>query len=361
MPRVAISLVTWNGLKYLPQCFNSILSQTYQDWSLCVLDNGSTDGSAKYIRELDLTKRLQKDRLEIIYQPSNLGFASAHNLVVNSTSSDYVLVLNQDVILDPNFLKIIVNFLDNHPNVGGVTGKILKWAFTSDADNEYLRDDSLTDIIDSTGLRIFKNHRVIESGVGEQDSGQYDSDREVFGIPATCAVYRRSALDAVRLPRVDTVSKKSKNIVWSNSYEYFDENFFSYKEDIDLSYRMRLLGLEFWYLKDARAYHDRTAKSIADLSDSAVVRHRYTKSPFINYHSYKNHLFILIKNVTPRVLLRYGVFIKWYEFKKFIWLLLNERATLVGLKEVFKNLHSMAQKRKFIMSRRKCEIVKWLE
>ena len=329
--RVSVNLVTWNGKKYLPHCLDSIAKQTFRDFSLFILDNGSTDGTVEYLKNSLLP--VANCRLE--FNEENVGFAAGHNQALRETKSDYVLMLNQDILLEPNFLEEIINFLDSKSEVAAVTGKLLHWDFYN---------NQKTDLIDSAGIKIFKSHRAIELGAGELDLEEWSAPREVFGVSGAAAVYRRSSLNEVAV-----------------NGEIFDEDFFSYKEDLDLAYRLHLAGFKAWLLPAARAYHDRTARSVAK-TDSAAVKARINKSAFVNYHSYKNHLFFLLKDVPAGVWWRYGYLIKWYEFKKFIYLLIFETRTLGSLGEFFKKFPKMWKKRKWIMKNKKAdtaEIKKW--
>jgi GT2 family glycosyltransferase len=330
--KVSVNLVAWNGKKYLPFCLDSLAKQTFRDFSLFILDNGSTDGTRDYLKNI----QYPVSNTQIVFNDKNIGFAAGHNQAIRATESDYVLILNQDIILEPDFLESIVWFLDNHPEVGAVTGKLLRWDFCN---------NKKTDMLDSAGLKIWKNHRLAELGAGEKDGEKWNKPFEVFGVSGAAAVYRRSALKSVAVLG-----------------EYFDPDFFSYKEDIDLAYRLWLFGWKAWFLPEARGYHDRTARSNRG-SDAEAARQRKNKSSFVNYHSYKNHLFLLVKNVPAGICLRYGYRIKWYEFKKFIYLLFFEPKTLGGLGEFFKKLPKMLKKRKWIAAHRKInvlEIKKWL-
>ncbi len=330
--RVSVNLVTWNGKKYLPYCLDSIAKQAFRDFSLFILDNGSTDGTVEYLKNSLLP--VGNCRLE--FNEENVGFAAGHNQALRATEGDYVLMLNQDIILEPNFLEEIIKFLDSHSEVAAVTGKLLHWDFPN---------DQKTDLIDSAGIKIFKNHRGIELGAGEMDDKKWDEAREVFGVSGAAPVYRRRALNEVAI-----------------NGEFFDEDFFSYKEDVDLAYRLRLAGFKAWFLPSARAYHDRSARSVG-AGDIAAARERKNKSAFVNYHSYKNHLFFLFKDVPAGAWWRWGYRIKWYEFKKFIYLLFLEPRTLGSLGEFFKKLPKMWKKRRWIMAHRKvdmAEIKKWL-
>ncbi len=330
--KVSVNLVTWNGEKYLPYCLDSIAKQTFRDFSLLILDNGSIDGTAEFLKNY----KLQITNYKIIFNDKNVGFATGHNQALGLTNSEYVLILNQDIILEPNFLEVVVKFMDEHREVGAVTGKLLQWNFEK---------NQKTNIIDSCGLKIFKNHRVVELGAGEVDNKRWNFPQEVFGVSGAASTYRRKTLEDAAIDG-----------------EFFDEDFFSYKEDVDLAYRLRLFGWQAWFLPEAKAYHDRTAWAPGE-SSMAVAKQRKNKSVFVNYHSYKNHLFLLLKDVPAGIWWRYGYKIKWYEFKKLLYLLFFERQTLKAWSEFFKKLPKMWKKRKYIMANKKVrakEIRKWL-
>lgn len=351
---ISIHLVTWNGLKYLKACLDSVFNQNFRDFSLLVIDNESQDGTVDFIKR-------NYPQVQVVVNKENLGFAQAHNQAIELTEgrlgqagrlrqlpqptleagSKYILVLNQDVILNPDFLKVAIKFMETGPRTAASGGKLLRWDF------EGLKNLTKSDIIDSVGLKIFKSHRVVDRGSGEKDKGQYEEIKEVFGISGAVLLLRREALEDIKL-----------------NGEYFDPDFFSYKEDVDLACRLRLQGWEAWYLPQAVAYHHRSASAESRDSSKALISHRQKKSSFINYHSYKNHLFFLIKNVSFHTLFWYFPYIFWYEAKKLIYLIFFERATLKALVIFFKKLPKMLDKRRLIMRKRKVkakEIERWLE
>jgi GT2 family glycosyltransferase len=330
MPKVAINLVTWNGAKQIEACLNSILGQTFQDFLLLIIDNGSVDQTVKIIEELYLP--VFKDKIKFVKNKTNAGFAFAHNQAILWTDSDYVLTLNQDVILQPNYIAKAVEFLDKHHDVGSVTGKILRW---ENNESEDLKNIQKSDIIDSLGLKIYKSQRVIDRASGEQDQKQYQNITEIFGPCATCPIYRRQALEDVRFED-----------------EFFDKDFFSYKEDVDLAYRLIWRGWKSYYIPEAIAYHERTARGQEKFSNLAIIRHRKNKSKFVSYHSYKNHLFLIYKNLSGRNFGRYFFSIFFYELKKLCYIFFLESSTLASLFEFFAQKKRMKIKRRYIMSRR---------
>lgn len=327
-PKVTISLLTWNGSRYLPWLMKSLSEQSFVDWELLVLDNASADDSIAIIREY-------YPKARIITQKQNIGFAKGHNLLINWSDSDYIFVLNQDVILEKNYLRELVDFLDKNKQAASCAGKLMYWDFDNGVKSK---------IIDSYGLKISKNREVVDRYQGQPEKSI--EDQEVFGLSATATLYRRQALDIVA------------GQVKDNHLEYFDEDFFAYKEDIDLAWRLRLFGWQNWLLTTTKAYHHRSVSKGKNLKESRQSR------SFANKLSYRNHLMMLYKNSFCKNFFKDFFAIKWYEFKKFVYLLLFERSTLTGFKEFLKNLPQMSKKRKYIVKNRKLkpeDIYKWFE
>lgn len=327
-PLVTISLLTWNGQEYLPWLLKSLSEQTFKDWELLVLDNASSDRSIDIIREY-------YPKARIVTQKQNLGFSKGHNLLINWSKSDYVLVLNQDVILDKNYLRELVDFMQVNKKAASCSGKLMYWDFEG---------GSKTKIIDSYGLKINHKREVTDSFQGQQDFSL--ENKEVFGLSATASLYRRKALDIVA------------GQVKDNHLEYFDEDFFAYKEDIDLAWRLRLFGWQNWLITTTKAYHHRSVSKRGNMRESRKNRGTANKM------SYRNHMMMIYKNSFAKNIWKDFLVIKWYEFKKFIYLLLFERSTLEGYKEFLSLKSKLRKKRKYIMKNRQVEaedIYKWFE
>jgi GT2 family glycosyltransferase len=327
MAKIDINLVVWNGKKYLPFCLESIFQQSFSDWQLNILDNGSSDGSVKYLRE-------HYPNLKIVALKENTGFAKGHNKLLSWTNSNYVLCLNQDLILDKDFLKNSLEFLDQKKKIGSVSPKVYQWNFKKIdlGDNiepekaRELLDLEKTQIIDTCGLEILKNHQTIDIGQGEKDQKTFQKEKEIFGTSGACPIYNRQALEKVKM-----------------NNQYFDEDFFSYKEDVDLAYRLQLAGYQSYFLPQVIAYHDRSIKK-----GKSIIQNRKVKSTWINQHSYKNHIFCIIKNEFSKNLFKYFWPIFWYEFKKLGYILLFEKQTFKFFIQNQKQIKKMLSKRKYI-------------
>ncbi|HBR13704.1 MAG: Glycosyl transferase family protein, partial [Parcubacteria group bacterium GW2011_GWA2_43_17] len=319
--KLAVSLVTYNAEKYLPFCLSSLVNQTFQDFAVLVIDNGSSDRTVPYLKE-------KYPQIKVVEHSGNVGFAKAHNQAIAWSRSDYLCLLNQDSVLEPDYFRRLIDFLEENPAVAAISGKILIWDYS---------DNKKTDVIDSLGLRVFKNHRVVEIGQGETDTVAEQPAWEVFGVSGAVPVYRRSALESVKLP--GSLGRE----------EYFDELFFSYKEDVDLAWRLRLAGYQSFCLPVAVAYHNRTVRGQRDLSDQAAADLRRSKDQMVKLYSYKNHLQTLFKNEFFSNLFKYFWPIFWYELKKLVYILLFEQSTLHGLGLYFKQRPKLKAKRRYIV------------
>lgn len=337
MNRVSIHIVTWNSMPFLKDCLRSIAAQTYRDYSVIVVDNASTDGSVEYIKK-------HYPEITVLKNPRNLGFAHAHNQAIHLSKSEYVHVTNADTILDKKYLTILVATMDQRHSIGSAAGKLLRMPRNINIDDKVvIRDedeavfsadfDALTkrlenaNILDSTGLQIKKSRQVIDRGAGEKDSNKYDDFPEVFGVSGALALYRRQALESVRFKD-----------------EYFDELFHSYKEDIDLAWRMRRAGWKSAVVMEARALHRRQVAE-SGKSVGMIKRGRDMMSQEVRYYSYRNHLMMLYKNSFAKNLLLHSPWIIIFETKKFFYLLIFESKTLTGLIDAFKKRKKLREKR----------------
>jgi GT2 family glycosyltransferase len=163
----------------------------------------------------------------------NRGYAAANNAGIAAGSAPFVLCLNQDARLAPDYLARLIALFRATPRLGAAAGKLLQLSTPS----------GTTDgTIDSAGLMMQDGRRVIDVGQGQVDRAQFGGRTEVFGVSAAAGVYRRAALDAV-----------------STAGAVFDESFFMYKEDVDLAWRLRRAGFTAWVDGEAIGYHARSA------------------------------------------------------------------------------------------------------
>jgi GT2 family glycosyltransferase len=329
MNKLSIALVTWNGEKYMRYCLESLLTQSFQDFHLYVLDNGSQDNTVSIVRNEYQGKF--GDKLTIIQNKENVGFAGGHNQIMGSTDAQYHMILNQDTVLEPEYLLHCVATLDEHPQVGSVSGKIYQWRYQ---DEEGSIRNEKTNIIDSCGLQVKMTGKVIERFVGKNDEESMSGTVEVFGVSGTMPVFRMQAL---------------RDVAYEG--EFFDTSFFSYKEDVDLAFRLQWRGWRSMVVGGAHAYHDRSASSNEGMSVQESIAHRKGKRSMINYHSYKNHLYIIRKNYSWGMLVRRPAMVV-YEKVKFLWIILFERSTFAALGEYVQHRKEMKRKHAYIFKTR---------
>jgi GT2 family glycosyltransferase len=201
MPRsAAVVIPSWNGRRWLDGCLESVLAQTRPPDEVIVVDNGSTDGSARDVRE-----RFRD--VHVVELGRNTGFAAAANAGLRTARAEVVALVNQDVRLRPDWLERACHALDGAPRAASVATKMLD-----------LADPSL---LYDTGDILRRDGVCEQRGRFERDDGRFDEPGEVFGACAGAALYRRDAV---------------------LSLGGFEERFFLYLEDADLALRLRLAG-----------------------------------------------------------------------------------------------------------------------
>lgn len=333
--KVTINIVTWNSLTYLPSCLSAVFNQTFNDFQVLIIDNASNDGTVAFIEQ-------NYPEVKILRNTQNLGYARAHNQGIKLTKSDYVLIMNPDVILTPDYLKKMVEAAEKSAETSAFGGKILKFHFQPDE----LKEIIFTDIIDTVGLKIYRNRNVVNLGENEKNEGQYEEEKEVFGISGGLLFIRRDALEKAAI-----------------AGEYFDENFFVYKEDIDLAWRMNIFGLKSLYIPAGQAYHHRQADQPREKTIRAIRESRRKKSKMINYYSTRNHFFLLVKNDFFKNQTRDFIFIFFRELKRFFYILFFETKSLKAYRDFFLGLGKMRKKRRLILKNKKAweNFRKWIE
>ncbi|MFA6409957.1 MAG: glycosyltransferase family 2 protein [Candidatus Buchananbacteria bacterium] len=341
MAKVSIQIVTWNSLNYIFDCLESLMRQSFRDFSVLVIDNGSDDGTVEFIRSNYPT-------VSILQNFKNTGFCKANNQGILLAKSEYVLVVNPDVILDQNYLQNLVTFADQCPKGASFGGKILKIHSEAFDLNEEsgLREVVKSDVIDSVGFKIFKSRRVVDWGEGEKDQGQYDKVQEVFGNTGACVLYRQSAL---------------QDIVIKN--EFFDNDFFAYKEDIDIAWHFRLSGWQCWYCPTAICYHHRQFPGAGE-NLIKNFKHRRAVSKVLRSLSLRNYHLMLVKNDQWSNVVMSLPWFLFRELKIVIYALILEPFQYQTLVEFFKLLPSALRKRKVIMAHKKVsakEMRKWFK
>lgn len=307
-PLVSVIIINWNGEKYLNNCLKSILEQDYHSLELLFVDNNSIDNSVPFVRK-------KFNQVRLIENNSNIGYSGAANVGIKASTGEYILLLNPDIVLEKFFILKLVETMGRE-EVGFASGKLYR---TSNANNDQ-------NVLDSTGHIIYKNRRVIDRGQDETDFGQYDQEINIFGVCGAAAMFKRKMLDNISIDG-----------------EYFDEDFFAYKEDVDICWRANIYGWHGKFNSDAIAFHYRGWKP----------GKRDKVSEFVRYHSIKNRYLMLLKNDFLRnVMIDFPrIFIN--DLAVFIYLILREPKALKAYLTVLKLLPKMFKKRRIIMKNKK--------
>lgn len=298
---VTVVIPNWNGLKFLGSCFTSLRMQSFKSFETILVDNGSTDGSRDFVLQ-------NFPEVQCIALTTNKGFSVAVNTGIEASDSEYVALLNNDTEAAPDWLQTLTHTADTRPEAGLFASKLVDFH-----DRHFL--DGAGDALRLSGLPYRLGH-------GEKDRGQLDTKPYVFGACGAAALYRRSMLEEIGL---------------------FDEDFGSYCEDGDLSFRAQLAGYRCLYVPDAVVYHMGSASTGGKRSATATRL------------GTRNSLSLLVKNlplsVVPHVL-------PFFIFGQLARLLTAAatgtlRAHLEGLFEARRHLPLMLEKRRGIQKNKK--------
>jgi GT2 family glycosyltransferase len=231
---VSYILVNWRTTDLLPRALESIAAQTHLRREVIVVDNGSADFHPGLFARFPGVK--------LICNGCNLGFAVANNQALAESRGEFVVLLNCDAYLDPDFTRHALDVFAENKRIGTVVPKIL-------------RDDGSGEI-DSAGHIMYTDRTAAHRGKGERDQGQYDTGGFVFGGTAAAIAYRREMLAAVALPGPDEAGLEAVEPGDPPLLgPVFDETFFAYYEDVDLDWRANLCGWSAYYEPDCVAYH----------------------------------------------------------------------------------------------------------
>ncbi len=293
---VSVIILTWNGRAYLTECLESLAAQTCRDFETILVDNGSTDGSAEYVRGAYPWVRL----LEL---QENVGFAEGNNHGLALTQGAYIVTLNNDTKAAPEFLAELVQVVESDAGIGMVAAK--------------MRNYYKPEWIDAVGLKIGTNGLGYNIGIGETDSGQYDG-AAIFGPCGGAALYRREMLDEIG---------------------FYDPDFFAYYEDFDLAWRARLAGWNALVAPRALVYHVHSATG-------GVM------SGFKTYYTHRNKWYVIIKNWPLGLLLKRLPVLFFYDLAALVLALLKGvgAAAVRARFDVVKNMGKLLAKRREVQA-----------
>jgi GT2 family glycosyltransferase len=257
LPLFSVIVLNWNGRHLLEECLDSVMAQTFRDFELILVDNGSGDGSAAWAEER------WGGKVRVLALPANRGFAGGNNEGIRAARGAYAVLLNNDTAADSGWLAALAAAAARHPEAGMFTPKIL---------NYFRRHE-----IDNTGHLVYPDGLARGRDRLERDDGRFDEEGETL-YPSGCAgVYRRDMLEEIGL---------------------LDEAFFAYGEDVDLGLRARWAGWKCYYVPGAVVYHKYSATA-------------GTYSPGKAFLVERNRVWILVKNFTPAAVALSPVYTAW--------------------------------------------------
>lgn len=306
MSTVSIHVVTYNNAATIEQCLRAAQAQRDVTFTLTVIDNASTDHTAHIARSLNV---------DLILNAENRGYAAAHNQAIAHSDSPYILTLNPDVVLAPDFLTHCVAALEANAQVGAVAGCLLRV--------DHLEDEPR--VLDSTGLIMRRNRRQGLKNEGRPVAERPLEPAYIFGPDGAAAVYRRAMLEDIAIDG-----------------EIFDEDFFMHKEDVDLCWRAQWRGWKARYVPAALARHVRTFRP----------GQRRQVDDHLRYLGFRNRYLLMLKNESRAGFFDDGPWILFYDLAILAYALLFERHTLTALASVWKLRHKMGDKRKRIQTSR---------
>lgn len=288
MKEVTVVIPNYNGMKYLKICLDALRRQTLKEFTILLVDNGSEDESVTYVRD-------NYPEVEVICLPENTGFCGAVNTGIRKTVTPYVILLNNDTEVFPEFCEELLKGIKRRKKAFSAAGKLIQYhdkTKIDDAGNYYC----------ALGWAYARGK--------DQPVDRYEKAEKIFSSCAGAAIYRMEILKKIGL---------------------LDEAHFAYLEDMDLGYRARIFGYENWYIPTARVYH----------VGSGTSGSRY--NTFKTGYSARNNVYLIHKNMPlaqlllnlPLLLLGFGTKAVFFqkkglgaEYRKGLW-----KGLLLGYKK----------------------------
>jgi len=254
-PLVSIIVVNYNGNKLLINCLRSILSTKYPNFEVILVDNGSIDKS------MEVAQRIfgNDNRVLFIKNQNNLGFGEGNNVGVRKSRGSYIVFLNNDIEVDPQWLNELLDAVNRQENVGAAQCKLLSLT-------DKKKFDSAGDYITTLGFPFMR-------GKGEKDLGQFDKIDDIFSARGAAMIIKRNLFE---------------------SAGGFDPLYFIQYEDMDLSWRIHLQGYRIIFVPKSVVFH-------ADRASTSKM-----KSSEFMFNGWKGHLLTLLKNYDAKNLVRFN-------------------------------------------------------
>lgn len=248
-PKVSVIIVSWNARPLLERCLPSVVATEYPNLEIVLADNGSTDDSVAWVQA-------NFPAVRVIAMGENLGFCGGNNRAIEQTDSPFVVLLNNDVEVEPDWLEPLIRRADTDPTIAAIQPKLLQF----DDHERFEYAGAAGGHIDRLGYPFARGRVFFEV---EEDAGQYDDAVDVFWATGAALMLRREALDEVGL---------------------LDEAFEFHMEEIDLCWRLRSAGYRVMVEPASRAYH---------IGGGSLPQ----ESPRKTAYNFRNSLLMLYKNL----------------------------------------------------------------
>ncbi len=247
-PKVAIVILNFNGVHHLRSFLPSVINTQYENLEIVVADNGSTDNSLEILKN-------EFGSVTVITNTINEGFAGGYNWALKKVQADYYVLLNSDVAVDANWIDPMVHLMESNASIGACQPKVLSYS----EQNIFEYAGAAGGWIDALGYP-FSRGRVFD--VCEEDKGQYDESKPIFWATGAAMMIRSSLF---------------------HQLGGFDASFFAHQEEIDLCWRMQLMGYHLYACPKAKVYHV-----------GAGTLPRGGRKVYLNF---RNNLIMLTKNL----------------------------------------------------------------
>lgn len=340
-PKVTIGVILFKGEKYLLKSISTLVSQDYPHTEYLLRDQSPNGEAYEFIKK-NLPEVLDKVKFE---QGENLMHSGGHNVLMRKMTGEYYLCASYDMLYPSNLVSTMVQVLEKAENkkYGSATCKLMRWDFKEEPQKEdspiengaekhkvktHLDLESgKTNFLDSAGITLTQSNHFYEIGQGEEDKGQYDHLKDIFGASGALTMFRKKALE-------DIVYTNKKGL-----QEYYDE-LLHYKNDVDLAYRLEWAGWLSLFIPEVKVYHDRQVASKGDNLSLTVniLRSRNDKSNWAKESSFLGHLIVLQKNFNGQpfsLLVRLKT--AWMNFLRMAYVNIFERYLLKQLKIIKTN------------------------
>ncbi|MBI5135080.1 glycosyltransferase [Candidatus Uhrbacteria bacterium] len=323
-----LNIVTHNSDTFLDEVLKHCWLQRHRPQSVIVIDNASRDETLSILG----AHQQKHPELTVLRNHSNVGFSKAHNQGIALSMRkgvDAVFLLNPDVLLQSDCARILISELRQNDRIGSVSPFLYRMGSQRDA------------LIDTTGLLLKSSLRVVDRGAGQHDRSQYATG-PVLGGSAAAVLYRLLALESIR---------------WNE--EVFDEQFFAYKEDVDVALRLLARGWQHWFVSEATGSHYRSHRSG---TMAEILRQRRQRSQRTRQYSYRNHVWLIVKNIPVSVLLRQLPWIVLAEAMQLFYFMVTEPKTVLILVDAVRGLGCMVSKRRHALTSQSAPALKkWIQ